>query len=300
MKRGTLPALPLALVCLLLSACAPLATPEAPTSPPVGRIALSVLAHTVFLVDPRTGEQTELAGGMLDFQSGYGAWSPDRTRLAYADDGVYVRALETGIDAIIVQGELLSMPAWSPDGRSIAYGNGVALWIVPAAPGAAATQVRLPATLAPLDMDWHASGIAFEGLHRDCDRSFDCPSTDQSEIWIVNQDATGLRQVTHVGHVERPKWSPDGTQILFVRRTPGKLSEPRELWVVNADGSTPRRVVGTSGVVAADWSPDGSQIAMARVGTSAGMLQLWIARSDGSGAAPIGSPLPGVEATLDW
>jgi dipeptidyl aminopeptidase/acylaminoacyl peptidase len=300
MKRGNLPAIPLALLCLVLGACARLSAPQARSTPADDRIALSVLSDAVYLVDPDTGERTMLVGDLADFQSGYAAWAPDRTRLAYASGGIFIRNSKTGEDTALVQGSMLSMPAWSPDGQSIAYGNGSALWIAAAQAGALPDQIRIPATLAPLGMDWGTTNsIVFEGLARDCAQAFDCPSTDQSEIWVVDPDATGLRQLTHVGHAERPKWSPDGTQILFLRRAAGKVDQPRQLWVINADGSAPRRVLGTDGVVAADWSPDGRLIAMARTG-SAGTLQLWIARSDGSNAQPVGSALSGTEATLDW
>jgi Tol biopolymer transport system component len=300
MKRGNLPAIPLALLCLVLGACARLSTPQARSTPGDHRIALSVLSDAVYLVDPDTGDRTLLVAGLPDFQSGYAAWAPDRSLVAYANGGIFLRDLKSGQDRALVQGSLLSMPAWSPDGLSIAYGNGSALWIAAARPGAVADQIPIPATLAPLGMDWGTShSIVFEGLARDCAQAFDCPSTEQSEIWVVDPDATGLRQLTHVGHAERPKWSPDGTQILFLRRAAGKVDQPRQLWVINADGSAPRRVLGTDGVVAADWSPDGRLIAMARTG-STGTLQLWIARSDGSNAQPVGSAFPGTEATLDW
>jgi Tol biopolymer transport system component len=52
-------------------------------------------------------------------------------------------------------------------------------------------------------------------------------------------------------------------------------------------------------VVAADWSPDGLRIAMVTASTSR-TLQVWITEIDGSNARPLGEPVAGTEATVDW
>jgi Tol biopolymer transport system component len=56
-----------------------------------------------------------------------------------------------------------------------------------------------------------------------------------------------------------PRWSPDGTQLLFVDIQPKVM---RRLRVVAAQGSTPPKALGPPDLVAglADWSPDGKQI----------------------------------------
>ena len=107
------------------------------------------------------------------------------------------------------------------------------------------------------------------------------------------------RQITRIGHAESPKWSPDGTRILFIRRT--KAAGPqRELWVMAADGSGLRRLGTARDVVAADWSPDGASIAMVRAGEVPRRLQLWITSADGSNARSIGGWIDGTEARLAW
>jgi len=66
-------------------------------------------------------------------------------------------------------------------------------------------------------------------------------------IWVVNRDASGLRQVTPFGG-ERiaitPVFSPDGKQIAFSTIAEGTAWE---IWVINLDGSKPHKVVGTVG-----------------------------------------------------
>lgn len=48
-------------------------------------------------------------------------------------------------------------------------------------------------------------------------------------------------------------WSPDGTQILFVRFNQMNLTDPPEIWVINRDGSQVRQLV--KGGFAPQWMP---------------------------------------------
>lgn len=61
-----------------------------------------------------------------------------------------------------------------------------------------------------------------------------------------------------------PRWSPDGTKLVYFETAKGPEGTPpssSELFIVNADG-TGRHKLSTSGLAAgdADWSPDGSTI----------------------------------------
>lgn len=303
MTRGRPFVLPLALTCLLAGACAgpkPPARqhPSPSLSSPGPQILLSVLAGSVSLVDPSTGRMTTLASNLSDYQAGFASWEPDHRRLAYGDGGIVIVDLATGRRTTVARGPAVSMPSWSPDGAFLAYGNGVALWLA-SAEGSNAAPVRLVATLAPLGMAWGPTGmIALEGLERDCSRSFACTSTDRSEIWTVTPDSANLHQVTHVGHAASPKWSPDGSRLLYIERSAG--TDRGSLWSIGADGSGASRMTSANDVVAADWSPDGHQLAVVRPGTSPQTLQLWVGDSNGSALQAVGSPVAGSEASVDW
>jgi Tol biopolymer transport system component len=299
LTRGHRLILPLA-CALLLSACAK-AKPVPAGPPPVNpstAIALSVLAESVYLVDPVSGDRMLVTSDLVDFQSGYATWAPDHRRLAYSNGGIVVFDTATRRRQVLADGASLSAPAWNHDGTQLAYGNGTSLWLTPAS-AYEPSRLRLPRTLAPLAMTWGPdSKIAFDGLQLTCDRLGSCLSTDRSEIWTMHADGSGLKRVTRVGHAEKPKWSPDGSKLLFVSRSIG--TKESELWVANANGSDAERLPGTTGVMAADWSPDGQRIAMVRLGESPGTLQLWIVDVDGASERTLGTPIPGLEATVDW
>ena len=300
--RRIRPALLLAIICVLAGGCARTQSPSvrrSSASPDAATaIALSVLADSIYLVDPDSGRRTAVKQGLPDFQSGYAAWSPDRWLLAYGNDGIFLLDPRTHREWAVAKGENLSMPAWSTDASSIVFGDGASLWVV-GVDGSERNRIRLRATLAALGMAWHPGGmIAFQGLRRDCGRDYRCPATDQSEIWTIEVDGSNLRRVTDVGHAESPKWSPDGSRLLFIKRL--FADGRRELWSVNADGSDARRLLDAGDVVAADWSPEGDRLAVVRAGPEPRTLQIWIAEEDASKVHPLGPPIPGFEASIDW
>ncbi len=298
MARGR--ALTIALVAfgLLLGSCAGLGKQQkTPAKPqPSTAIALSVLDDAIYLVDPSSGQRKEVVRGLIDFQSGFAAWSPDHTQVAYANHGIYLIDFHTDRRRALIAGDGLSMPTWSPSGQVMAYGDGPSLWITPL-DVLGPYRVPLPKTLAPIGMHWSTEGIAFEGIRRDCASSPRCPSTDDTDVWTVDSNGRHLQQLTRIRRALLPRWSPDATRILFIRRFG---DDRRELWVVRASGGNPQRV-GTAGdVVAADWSPDGKQLAIVRTGSQPGTLQVWVADADGAMAHPIGLPLSGTAASIDW
>jgi serine/threonine protein kinase len=86
-----------------------------------------------------------------------------------------------------------------------------------------------------------------------------------AEIWLMNLDGTGLAQVTNIDQGAcQPKWSPDGTKILFISPCIRNfVSYPGAgLFIINSDGTG---LVPLPSVPGGDydpsWSPDGNQIA---------------------------------------
>jgi TolB protein len=108
----------------------------------------------------------------------------------------------------------------------------------------------------------------------------------RSQLFTINPDGTGLKQVTHVGRdgAENPAWSPDATRIAFdtgagtgvnifttARDGTGLLELPLGVGAFNGDPA---------------YSPDGTQISFDQdVGDDQPTVHgIYIANADGSGA----------------
>jgi Tol biopolymer transport system component len=144
-------------------------------------------------------------------------------------------------------------PAWSPDGRRIAFtsdgdgrDNSYDVYTINADNG---ERTRLTSTGNASSVSWSPDGnkIAFADY----------------DIYTVNADGTGLRTVSDAGRSWDPAWSPNGRQIAFVGIGDGH----QEIFKVNADGTEQTRLTtttsGRSGLDYIDptWSPDGTKIA---------------------------------------
>jgi Tol biopolymer transport system component len=79
-----------------------------------------------------------------------------------------------------------------------------------------------------------------------------------ARIWL-KQTAGGGEEPLTEGPDNHPRFSPDGSQILFVRET----GNAKSLYRVPVVGGGPRKIVDD--VMEADWSPDGNRVAFLRM-----------------------------------
>ena len=100
----------------------------------------------------------------------------------------------------------------------------------------------------------HGTLIAFTS-DRDLERTSETAGASGS-IYVLNLEDRTLRRLTHGRHDRESAWSPDGTEIAFIRDT--------DVWIASADATNSRRlpISRPQFPTSLAWSPDGRQIAV--------------------------------------
>jgi hypothetical protein len=81
------------------------------------------------------------------------------------------------------------------------------------------------------------AGIAYGGVWSPTNEqiAFIATESQNDEIWVVNRDGSGLKQLTEDDYAfwdKHPSWSPDGQQIVFWSNRTGH----DQIFLMNADG----------------------------------------------------------------
>jgi Tol biopolymer transport system component len=228
-------------------------------------------------------------------------WSPDGKLIVFDSD--YARTAKSVISLFtirpdgsrlrklpLVTGLFNGSPEWSPDGKQIAYtfdeSNDPAH---PQGIEVAQSDGNFPYALTRAAYAYILQGGATWS-----------PSGD----WIAFVESYGsagasIMKVRDVGgdpvtltdrdlNAANPRWSPDGTKILFNSHNPPKPGQDANLYTVNADGSHLVQLTHHTGgrldAFANDWSPDGAEIVYHLRGTrpdGSQVDQLFIMDADG-------------------
>ena len=118
--------------------------------------------------------------------------------------------------------------------------------------------------------------------------------THGETIHVIRADGSGDRQLIPQPKLRpsracgpqiadyAPAWSPDGTQIAFVRYGCALHRQQRGIWIARADGSGAHRVVAG---FQPSWAPDGRRLAIIRPTRS--VPDVFVVNADGSGLAQI-------------
>jgi len=179
-------------------------------------------------------------------------------------------------------------PAWSPDGRRIAYvvvenagGGRSDVWVMN---GDGSNPTRLTegpgASLSPT---WSPNGSRIAYTHS-------APG-QADQVWIMDANGSNARAFTYCDPPEclrdgSPAWSPDGERIAFVRVSGAGAIVPVSVmvWPIDRSGSKPEDVSLEGATWASDlaWSPDGSELAFARSTSDGASFGLWVMDADGS------------------
>lgn len=188
------------------------------------------------------------------------SWSPDSAALVVAGE-----RLGEGLVVVEANGPAAeprnlcddcpaAAPAWSPDGRWIAYLSGGTVRRISAEGGPSELVAKGPVQ----SIAWSPDGTrlligAADGVH----------VLDLSRLPF---STTTIENVSPGEGPSAPAWSPDGKRISWFSTPPLDEGFTAEVWTASSDGSDPQRLM-RSGCCVSDWSapawsPDGDVIAL--------------------------------------
>ena len=238
----------------------------------------------IWTMNPDGSGVTQVTDGEAD--DGYPAIHPDCGSVAFVrgGGGILEAALDGSGETLVYagEGETWRTPRWSPDGAMLSASSdldGTNAIFVMEANGANLARLT-DATVSSGDADWHPDGelLVFSAF---------------GDIATIHADGTAETLLTTDEAWDAgPKWSPDGTQIVF-QSTRGGGSH---LYVMDADGSNITALTTEGEQERPDWSPDGLQIAYRSWTDNA---EIEKANADGSGAVNL-TNTPDNEFEVDW
>jgi Tol biopolymer transport system component len=215
------------------------------------------------------------------------AVSPDGNQVAFAALGdLWVMPVDSAPRRLMTDAAVDTEPAWSPDGRSLAYssdrGGSVNIWI------------RSLETGADRQLTHLASAPASAAWSRDGGRIACVDSEGQIQVVDVKTGAV-TRIHEHLNEPGRPSWSPDGRAVVVssLRVYSTRFREgTNEVLRVSVSGEpdrwfdpAPHKSIGMREDYGPVWSPDGTQMAA----IVDGLLSAWPVAPDGT---PQGPPRP--------
>jgi Tol biopolymer transport system component len=227
-------------------------------------------------------------------------WSPDGKWIVYVgqigrtESGLYRMRADGRRKSLFLREDasahqFIADPAWSPDGRRIAFASARfgawRIWTI----GLDGTLVMVTKTPGA-SPTWSPDGrrLAYGGTG----------AGGRGTIFVIGRDGRGNRAVTHEPvEASYPVWSPDGKWIAFRSlNRDWRRHEVDSLVVVRPNGTSRRRLSRGGVIFPVAWSPASDAVLVARGGAAPGSLrQLFTVPLDGAPARAV----PGTYAVGD-
>jgi len=220
------------------------------------------------------------APGWIGAPPGPPVWSLAGNKVAWgSEDGLFVAAPKAYGSRRITPRAVAGRPAWSPDGKELAYVDRDAMALTVLASDTSSVRFQVP--VANPDAPFRPIGLSFVGgpsWSPDGSRlAFTCWDGAGDEVCLVDADGSNRRQLTRLGpapgtvpfdvtgflpaaaNTGAPVWSPDGTR-LAVAALPERQGAATGVFVIDLERAVARRISSLVPNSTLVWTPEGGAV----------------------------------------
>jgi Tol biopolymer transport system component len=248
--------------------------------------------HALDITDPAAHPMPVFPPGR---QATHGAPSPDGSRIAFVVHGewdgstwpsmIFVANRDgSNSQRLTWNAARNTEPAWSPDGRQIAFtsqpwGEAADIWVMDA-DGSNAVRITGEQAGSKRSPAWSSQPV---GGH--IRLAYSQEAGGSAYIWSMRTDGTDKQLITGdpAYFDSEPAWSPDGRTLVFQRTGNATFGD---LYLVGSTGGATRplmpRFALMHGQFSPAWSPDGRLIAFSSKHQDGEHYQIWTVWSDGT------------------